>query len=100
MDNKLPTGFPNVYDPLCSSVQPDTSFRLDEGYAEDTRSIDDGDSAMGLEPRNSSTANLLDNPLLALHNAVMSLDERQRSGTHTTARTSSKTSQCKASNRL
>ena len=80
MDGRLPANYPNVYNPLCSSLPPDMSFRLDEGYSEDTRSIDDGDSAMGLEPRNNSTSSLIEEPLVTLHKAVMSLDERQRSG--------------------
>ena len=58
----------------------DTNFKLDEGYSEDSRSVDDGDSAMGLEPRNNSQVNLLSNPLTAIQNAVMALDESQRSG--------------------
>ena len=68
-----------VCNPSFPTLSNEKSFRLDEGYSEDTRSLDDGDSAMGLELRNS-TANLLEDPLVALQNAVMSLDECQRSG--------------------
>ena len=80
MDGRLLDHLSGVCQPSYGSLHPDPSFRLDEGYAEDARSIDDGDSAMGLEPRNSGAANLLDDPLIALHTAVMNLDERQRSG--------------------
>ena len=59
----------------------DGSFKVDEGYSEETRSLDDGDSTMGMEPRPASSIGLLPSPLLALQNAVMSLNETQRSGT-------------------
>ena len=58
----------------------DGSFRLDEGYSEDTRSLDDADSTMGIEPRPSSDIGQIPSPLLALQNAVMALNEAQRSG--------------------
>lgn len=95
MDDRLPDELAAVCDPPFASLHPDTSFRLDEGYSEDTRSLDDGDSAMGLEMR-TSTSNLLENPLIALHNAVVALDERQRSGTcFQTSLTSKKVTCCK-----
>ena len=58
----------------------DPSFRVDEGFSEDTRSLDDADSAMGLEPKQISNVSLVPSPLTALQNAVMALDESQRSG--------------------
>ena len=76
MDDVLSDVMSGACKPPFPSLGPDASYRLDEGYSEDTRSLDDGDSAMGLEPRTSSEANLLD----TLQNAVLSLDERQRSG--------------------
>ena len=56
------------------------SFRLDEGFVDETRSLDDGDSAMELEPRTSDPPRISHDPLVTLHNAVMSLSEPQRSG--------------------
>ena len=76
MEGVLPDNLSSVYNPSCPSLAPDASFRLDEGYSEDTRSLDDGDSAMGLEPRPSSAATVME----TLHNIALSLDERQRSG--------------------
>ena len=80
MDSRLLDHLSGVCQSPYAPLHPDPSFRLDEGYAEDARSIDDGDSAMGLEPRNLGAADLLDDPFTALHNAVMNLNERQRSG--------------------
>ena len=62
------------------SLNIDASFKLDEGYSEDTRSLADDDSAMGMEPRTAGSPNLMPNPLAALENAVAALDEAQRSG--------------------
>ena len=75
------TGSPQIYNAPYPALAMDSSFRLDEGFSEDTRSLDDGDSTMGLEPRQDSSINLVSSPLAALQNAVMALDESQRSGT-------------------
>jgi hypothetical protein len=58
----------------------ETSYKGDEGYSEDTRSLDDGDSTMGVEPRAGAASGLLPSALVALQNAIMALDEGQRSG--------------------
>lgn len=55
-------------------------FKLDEGFVDETRSLDDGDSAMELEPRMGNPSRIPHDPLITLHEAVMSLSESQRSG--------------------
>ena len=70
----------HIYGPTSPLLAMDPSFRVDEGFSEDTRSLDDGDSAMGLEPRQNSSIHLVSNPLTALQNAVLAFDESQRSG--------------------
>ena len=56
------------------------SFKIDEGFVDDTRSLDDGDSTMGLEPRSVEPIGILPDPLVTLSQAIMSLSESQRSG--------------------
>ena len=55
-------------------------FKGDEGYSEDTRSQDDGDSTMGIEPRFPTSQPPMLDPLPALYEAIMGLNESQRSG--------------------
>ena len=71
------TPFP---DAVCPALSVDASFKVDEGYSEETRSMDDGDSAMEMEPRNMESHKILQDPLAALYDAVAALDDPQRSG--------------------
>ena len=83
MDIDMPQDQPNgppLHGTVCAALNVDAAFKVDEGYSEETRSMDSGDSAMGLEPRNSGSLSLQPDPLAALHNAVAALDEPQRSG--------------------
>ena len=59
----------------------DSSFKIDEGYSEDTRSLDDVDSPMKLEPGVNET-NGVSMPMAAssLSDGVMVLNEAERSG--------------------
>lgn len=54
-------------------------FKGDEGFSEDARSQDDGDSTMGVEPCFPSQPAAQD-PLQALYEAILGLSEGQRSG--------------------
>ena len=56
----------------------DTSYKIDEGYSEETRSQDDLDSTMRLE---SSADEMLPNPLRLAMDSIMSLREEDKSGT-------------------
>ena len=64
-----------------SQYNRDHSFKLDEFLIDETRSLDDGDSAMGLEPRSGDTfPRVLTDPLLTLNEAAIGLTETQRTG--------------------
>ncbi|KAL8826568.1 MAG: hypothetical protein Q9191_003719 [Dirinaria sp. TL-2023a] len=54
----------------------DMSYKIDEGYSEETRSQDELDSAMRLE---SSTDEMLPNPMRLAMDSIMSLREEDRS---------------------
>lgn len=51
------------------------SYKVDEGYSEDTKSQDDPDSPMRMEPGGEDT---LQNPMIG--DAVMALAEGEKSG--------------------
>ena len=55
----------------------DTSYKIDEGYSEETRSQDELDSTMRLEP---TTDEMLPNPMRLAMDSIMSLREEDRSG--------------------
>lgn len=58
----------------------DPSFKVDEGYSEETRSQDDGDSPMRLDP-GSNEMKVMPGPMVAsLPEGIMALNEAQRSG--------------------
>ena len=40
--------------PLLSNVKMETSYKMDEGYSEDTRSQEDSDSPIGMDVGNES----------------------------------------------
>jgi hypothetical protein len=69
--------------PLDPPHAADTPFKGDEGYSEDARSLDDGDSTMGVEPRFPPQPVVVD-PIQAVFDAVLSLDETQRTGRSST----------------
>lgn len=58
----------------------DLSFKVDEGYSEETRSQDDLDSPMRLESISDDTATVPINDLPALPPAILALSEAERSG--------------------
>lgn len=67
-----PTSFPDV--------TMDISYKLDEGYSEDTRSQDGLESPMGMDP---SAEGLLSSQIMsttALSSAVMALTEAEKAG--------------------
>lgn len=58
----------------------DPSFKVDEGYSEETRSQDDVDSPMRLDPGNNEMK-MTPVPMIAsLPEGVMALNEAERSG--------------------
>lgn len=59
-------------------MQP--SFKLDEGYSEETRSQTGSDEAMEPEPTAGTTAGLVPAPYVGLPDWIMALGEDQRSG--------------------
>ena len=69
---------------LCRPPYPPTTmempFKVDEGYSEDTRSQDEGDTPMGIEPRVEEMMGMVMPPLAGLSDAVMTLNEAERSG--------------------
>jgi hypothetical protein len=71
-------------DPMCKPPCPasatEGSFKMDEGYSEETRSQYDGDSSMGVDSRTDILGPMTMHPLTALQNVVMSLGESERSG--------------------
>ncbi|MCJ1391489.1 hypothetical protein MMC18_004353 [Xylographa bjoerkii] len=68
-----------ICQPPCPASSRQTPFKLDEGYSEETRSQDDGDSTMGAEPRSSNPIVTSLSPLVGLPDAVMALTEAERS---------------------
>ncbi|MCJ1402247.1 hypothetical protein MMC11_005467 [Xylographa trunciseda] len=68
-----------ICQPPCPASSRQTPFKLDEGYSEETRSQDDGDSTMGAEPRSSDPIAASLSPLVGLPDAVMALTEAERS---------------------
>ena len=55
-------------------------FKVDEGYSEDTRSQDGGDSSIGLESGVEELMGLVIPPMGRLSDAVLTLSEAERSG--------------------
>ena len=71
--------------PPCPASSRQAPFKLDEGYSEETRSLDDGDSTLGAEPGNSEPIATSLSPLMGLSDAVMALTEVERSGKRASA---------------
>ena len=55
----------------------DTSYKIDEGYSEETRSQDDLDSPMGMD---ANTEDMIPTPLRLAMDSIMSLSETEKSG--------------------
>ena len=55
----------------------DMSYKIDEGYSEETRSQDELDSSMQLE---GSPEDMVPNSLRSAMSTIMSLDEAEKSG--------------------
>ena len=70
----------SICQPPCPGSSGQARFKLDEGYSEETRSQDDGDSTLGAEPGNSDSIATPLSPLVGLSDAVMALTEAERSG--------------------
>ena len=64
-----------IFPPMVSTKMY-TSYKVDEGYSEDTRSQDDPDSPMRMEPGGDD---MLQKEILS--DAVMALGEGEKSGT-------------------
>lgn len=58
----------------------DPSFKVDEGYSEDTRSQDDVDSPMRLDPGNNEMRTMPMPMVASLPEGIMALNEVERSG--------------------
>lgn len=63
-----------AYPPMVSTKM-DPSYKVDEGYSEDTRSQDDPDSPMRMEPEGDDML-----PTQTAFDAVMALSEGEKSG--------------------
>lgn len=62
-----------------ASLNVDPSFRVDEGYSEDTRSPDDHDFSIKLEPGTTETT--IPVPMMVgVPEGIMALSEAERSG--------------------
>ena len=66
---------PSIYQPMGLATM-DTSYKIDEGYSEETRSQDDLDSPMRLEPNTE----LLPSTMRLAMDSIMSLNEDEKSG--------------------
>ena len=69
-----------ICQPPCPASSGQPPFKLDEGYSEETRSQDDGDSTLGTELGNGDPIATSLSPLVGLSDAVMALTEAERSG--------------------
>jgi hypothetical protein len=57
-------------------------FKVDEGYSEDTRSLEDGDSTMGLTavPGRTDAGLPVLSSISGVSEAILAMDDAQRSG--------------------
>ncbi len=69
-----------LYQPGFATSKMDSSFKLDEGYSEETRSQDDSDSPMRFESVSDETVSVPLNAPPALPPAILALSEAERSG--------------------
>ena len=69
---------PLLYRPL-ELPRMDTSYKIDEGYSEETRSQDEMDSPMRLEP---NAEGLVPTAMRLAMDSIMSLSEEDKSGAH------------------
>ena len=65
-----------IFNLPCATSVIDAPFKVDEGYSEETRSQEDGDSAMGME----MSANNLNVLSVGLPDVILTLSEAERSG--------------------
>ena len=66
--------------PPCPVSNLEAAFKVDEGYSEDSRSLDGGDLVMGEEPRADEVLSMPFPSLVGLPNVVLSLSEAERIG--------------------
>lgn len=69
-----------TYQSAFATSKMDLSFKVDEGYSEETRSQDDLDSPMRLESISDETVTVPINDPPALPPAILALSEAERSG--------------------
>lgn len=69
-----------TYQPDFMASKMDTSFKVDEGYSEESRSQDDLDSPMRLESISDETLTVPITDPPALPPAILALSEAERSG--------------------
>ena len=74
-------GYPTAFGPRpYSTATTNAPFKIDEGYSEDTRSQDDEDSALGIEPRLGEPMTMAPPSNAGLPENVLTLSEAERSG--------------------
>ncbi len=73
-------GQAQLYQKTYASPVVDSSFKVDEGYSEETRSQDDVDSAMRLDPRTNEITVMRAPMVAGLPEGIMALSEAERSG--------------------
>ena len=74
----MPTAMkPSVASQSLALPVMDMSYKIDEGYSEETRSQDELDSPMGME---SNTEEMLPDSLRLAMDSIMSLGETEKSG--------------------
>ena len=71
---------PQSYQPIYAVSKMDMSFKLDEGYSEETRSQDSFDSPMRLGSLSDEALTMSENAAPALPPAILALSEAERSG--------------------
>ncbi len=69
-----------TYQPAFATSKMDTSFKVDEGYSEESRSQDDLDSPMRSESISDETVTVPINDPPTLPPAILALSEAERSG--------------------
>lgn len=80
-------GYPNpvgqrpTYQPRFATTKMDPSLKIDEGYSEDARSLDDPESPMGLDTVSECALSQSWSVAAGIPPQIMALNEAERSGT-------------------
>ena len=83
MDNYQSSLYPEaqMFRARCPEPSMDTSFKVDEGYSEETRSQDGSNTPSDLDLARGDMASAAISSMARLPESVLSLNEAQRSGT-------------------